>query len=361
MTTSVYLHIPFCEHICTYCDFCKMFYNEELVNKYLDALKGEIEEKYQGEIIKTIYIGGGTPSSLSMNNLKKLLEIVKIFKLQEQYEFTFEVNPENITLEKLLLLKKNRVNRISMGIESTSDKLLKYLGRHHNFEMVQEKIKLIKQASFDNINVDLIYALPIETIDDLQNDLQNIVKLDVNHVSTYSLEIHRNTILGIRNEQNINEDIDSDMYQVIGAFLKKNGYKHYEVSNFSKGGYESKHNLVYWHNKEYYGFGLGASSYVNSIRYDNTRSIHEYLNHHYKLTEEKLTPKDKISYALILGFRLIGGINKKEFKKEYGVELIDQYNIKDLIKLGYLIDDGFNVKVSYDKIYVENSILENFV
>ena len=360
MTTSAYIHIPFCDNICNYCDFCKRYSYPNIVNNYLEALEKDIKDNYKGEVLKTIYIGGGTPSSLTMKELTKLMKIIKLFKLDSSYEFTFECNPESVTEEKLVLLKENGVNRISLGIESTNDKFLKYLGRKHDFNLVKEKIKLIKKY-FDNINVDLIYALPNETISDLKEDLQNIVKLNVNHVSTYSLEIHDNTILGINKIKNINEELDSDMYNEICNYLKENGYNHYEVSNFCKDNTYSKHNMVYWKNNEYYGFGLGASGYVKNTRYDNTRSMYKYINGNKVLNTEKLNKQDKISYELILGFRLIEGINKEEFKKKYNINLIEEYNIKELIKLGYLIDDGINVKISYDKIYIENSILENFV
>lgn len=360
MTTSAYIHIPFCDNICTYCDFCKRYSNDQIINKYLDELEKEIIDNYQGEILKTIYIGGGTPSSLNINDLKRLMKIIKLFKFDNNIEFTFESNPESITEEKLIILKENGVNRISVGIESTNNKFLKYLGRHHDFKMVQEKVNLIKKY-IGNINVDLIYALPNETIDDLKKDLHNVVNLDVNHVSTYSLEIHHNTILGIQKTESINEELDCDMYNYLCEYLKDMGFKHYEVSNFCKNNTYSHHNLVYWKNLEYYGFGLGASGYVNNIRYDNTRSMVNYISGNRRLNEEKLNISDQISYELILGFRLIDGINKEEFRKKYGVKLEDQYNIKELITKGYLLDDGLNIKVSYDKIYVENSILENFV
>ena len=360
MTTSAYIHIPFCEHLCTYCDFCKRYNYDFVVNRYLKALENDIKDNYHGEKLKTIYIGGGTPSSLNVKQLTKLLEIVKLLNRDNRCEFTFECNPENITEEKLIILKNNAVNRISLGVESTNDKFLKFLGRRHDFKMVKEKVELIKKY-IDNINVDLIYALPNETIDDLENDLSNIVKLSANHVSTYSLEIHDNTILGIKKTKSIKEDLDSDMYNIICDILKSNGYNHYEVSNFCKDNTYSRHNLVYWKNEEYYGFGLGASGYVNSVRYDNTRSMINYAMGNRILNSEVLDKQDDISYALILGFRLINGINKEDFKKKYGVSLIDQFNIKELIKQGLLIDDGLNVKISYDKIYIENIILENFV
>ncbi len=360
MTTSAYIHIPFCEHICTYCDFCKRYNYDYIIDRYLDSLKEDILDNYKGEKLKTIYIGGGTPSSLNLKQLTKLMEIVKLLKLDSDYEFTFECNPENINEEKLILLKKNGVNRISLGVESTHNKYLKYLGRNHDFKMVKERVTLIKKF-INNINVDLIYALPNEKINDLKEDLSNIVKLNVNHVSTYSLEIHDNTILGIKKTKPIVEDLDSDMYNTICSYLKENGYTHYEVSNFCKDNYYSRHNMVYWKNEEYYGFGLGASGYVDNYRYDNTRSMVNYVKGKRCLKKEKVNKKDKISYELILGFRLINGINKNDFKNKYNLELVDQYNIKELINKKYLIDDGKNIKVSYDKIYVENSILENFV
>ena len=360
MTTSAYIHIPFCDNLCTYCDFCKRYSNDTIISKYLKALEADIKENYAGEKLKTIYIGGGTPSSLSINNLKKLMRIIKIFNLDNDYEFTFECNPESITEEKLLLLKENGVNRISIGVESTNKRFLEYLGRCHDFKLVEEKVKLVKKY-FSNINVDLIYGLYNEKIDDLKKDLMNIVKLDVNHVSTYSLEIHQNTILGIKKTKPIIDEIDSDMYNVICKYLKENGFNHYEVSNFCKDDTCSRHNMVYWKNMEYYGFGLGASGYVNQVRYTNTRSMYKYTSGKRVLLREKLSKSDQISYALILGFRLINGINKKEFKEKYQVELINQYNIKDLINKGYLIDDGENIKIRPDLIYVENNILENFV
>lgn len=361
MTTSVYIHIPFCEHLCTYCDFTKRFYNEKIVSNYLDAIESEIKERYQGELIHTIYIGGGTPSSLDINNLKRLMKIIKIFKLAKDYEFTIEVNPESITKEKIILFKKNGINRISIGIESTINKYLKYLGRHHTFNIVKEKINLIKKIGIENINVDLIYALPNETIIDLQKDLDNIISLNINHISTYSLEIHHHTLLKINKEENISDELDSEMYRFICNYLKEHGFNHYEISNFCKNNNYSKHNLVYWHNECYYGFGLGASAYINDTRYTNTRSMYNYINKKRVVYEEKLLLKDKISYELILGFRLINGINKEDFYKKYHLDLLKQFNIRELIHKGYLIDDGKNIKICPDKLYIENAILEYFV
>ncbi len=360
MTTSVYLHIPFCESICTYCDFCKRFYDEELCSKYLDSLKKEVLAKYQNELIKTIYIGGGTPSSLSITNLHKLLEITKIFTLDSNYEFTIEVNPENINEDKLKLFKEYGVNRLSMGIETINKKLLSYLNRHHNQELIINKINLIKKY-FDNINVDLIYAIPDESINDLKKDLDFVINLDIKHISTYSLIINDHTILGINHEKNIDEDLDYQMYQVICDYLNKHDFNHYELSNFSKKGYESQHNLVYWHNEHYYGFGLSASGYVNNIRYDNTKNMMKYLNGEYISSKEELDINKQISYELILGFRLLKGLNKNDFYNKYHINIKDCYNIKELIEKRLILESKDYLRINPDYLYVMNTILENFV
>ncbi len=361
MISSVYIHIPFCSNICTYCNFTKFYYNKDMVNSYLKALEKEIKERYKGDVIKTLYIGGGTPSSLNLNELESLFKIINIFKKDKNCEFTIEANPENLTIEKIKLFKKYQVTRISLGVESTNKKFLNYLGRCHDFNKVKETIKLLKENDFNNINVDLIYALKDETLEDLKEDLLNLISLDVTHISTYSLMIEDKTILGINHEKNIDEDTDFLMYDLIRNTLKEHGYRHYEVSNFAKDGYESKHNLVYWNNDYYYGFGLSAASYLPNKRITNTNNYNKYLKLEYVKEIEELTKKDILSYALILGFRKIDGINKKEFFNKYKIELDSLYNIKELIQEGKLSDNGMNIFVSYDKIYIENNILINFV
>ncbi len=361
MISSVYIHIPFCSNICTYCNFTKFFYDKSRVSSYLDALENEIIKRYQKEEIKTLYIGGGTPSSLQLEELQKLFQIIKKFKLASNCEFTIEVNPESLTEEKIKLFKENKVNRISMGVESTNPKFLKYLGREHDFQLVKEKIDLLKKYQFKNINVDLIYALENETIKDLEKDIDNLLSLDVPHISTYSLIIEEHTKLHILKAKNIDEDLDYEMYKLITKKLNSHGYKHYEISNFSKPFYESKHNLVYWNNDYYYGFGLSAASYIPNKRLLNTSSFRKYLNQEYIEEIEELRDNDILSYALILGFRKIDGINKKDFYDKYKVDILSLYNIKELIKEKKLINTTSHIKVSYDKIYVENDILINFV
>lgn len=359
MVKSAYIHIPFCNNICSYCDFCKLLYNKNFVKKYLDALEKEIINNYKNEILDTIYVGGGTPSSLSVSELNKLFSIIKIFKLSKEYEFTFEVNIEDITEEKLEILKGNKVNRLSIGIESFNDKYLKYLGRNYTSDIINEKVELAKKY-FDNINVDLMYALKNESLNDLEEDIDKILKLDIKHISCYSLIIEKNTKLYIDNTKYISDDLDSDMYDLIDKKLE-NKYHRYEVSNYSITSYESRHNLTYWKNNEYYGFGLGAAGYIDNIRYTNTRNLSKYISGSYERQEEVLTKEDKIKYEFILGLRLTSGINKDNFNKKYGININEIEIIKELINKGLLIDDKINIYVPKKYFYVLNDILVNFV
>ncbi len=359
MVKSAYIHIPFCNNICSYCDFCKLLYNKNFVKKYLDALEKEIINNYNNEILDTIYVGGGTPSSLSVSELNKLFSIIKIFKLSKEYEFTFEVNIEDITEEKLEILKGNKVNRLSIGIESFNDKYLKYLGRNYTSDIINEKVELAKKY-FDNINVDLMYALKNESLNDLEEDIDKILKLDIKHISCYSLIIEKNTKLYIDNTKYISDDLDSDMYDLIDKKLE-NKYHRYEVSNYSITSYESRHNLTYWKNNEYYGFGLGAAGYIDNIRYTNTRNLSKYISGSYERQEEVLTKEDKIKYEFILGLRLTSGINKDNFNKKYGININEIEIIKELINKGLLIDDKINIYVPKKYFYVLNDILVNFV
>ncbi len=361
MTYAVYIHIPFCEKICSYCDFCKVLYNEVLVDKYLDALEREIRTVYVGEKIKTLYIGGGTPSSLNIRQLKRLFEIINIFDKECLEEFTVEANFESTTLEKLDLFKKSGVNRLSFGLESTNKKHLEFLNRNFDKNHAKEIVKYAKDIGIDNINTDLIYALKNETIEDVKKDLDFIIGLDIKHISTYSLIIEKNTLLNVLGTKNISEDLDFEMYEFICKYLKDNGFKHYEISNFCKDEYHSKHNTVYWKNLEYYGFGVGASSYINNKRIANTRSFNKYFSGNYILTQETVDEKDKIMYEVILGLRLSMGINKNDFYNKFGKRLEECYNYSRLIQNGFIKDTGDNVFIPEDKFYISNEIMLEFI
>lgn len=358
---SAYIHIPFCDTICSYCDFCKYLKKEEWVYNYLNSLSLEIKQKYNNEKLKTIYIGGGTPSSLNIDELNKLFDILKILKKDKDIEFTFECNIENITKEKLELLYKNGVNRLSIGVQTFNTKYLKLLNRKHTKEEVKEKINLIKQIGFKNINIDLIYALSGQTIEELNDDIDLFLDLDIPHISTYSLIIEPHTKLYIDNIKEIDEDIDYSMYELICDKLKEHGYIHYEVSNFAKEGYSSKHNLTYWNNECYYGFGLGASGYLNNIRYDNTRSINNYLKGDYTLNNNILTKEEIISNEFILGLRKIKGINKEDFFNKYNIDIKSIDIVNKLLKENKLIEDKKNIYINNKYIYTSNNILIEFI
>lgn len=362
MIESVYIHIPFCHKICSYCDFAKLYYKKEWVDNYLDALEKEINQKYKNEKIKTIYIGGGTPSSLNLDQLKKLFNIINKFNLDQNLEFTFECNIENINEKKLIFLKKNKVNRLSIGIESFNNKILKILNRKNiDFENTKKLIDQAKKIGFENINIDLIYSIEGQTLEDLKKDLDLFNKLNVEHISIYSLILEKNTKLYINNYNNVDEELELQMYEYITNFLKKNNYIHYEISNYSKKGYESKHNLTYWNNSKYYGFGLGASGYIDNIRYTNTRSFNKYINNDFKLEEDQLTKKDEMELEMILGLRKIKGVNLSEFEKKYHQKIINTFKIDKLLEEQKLLIKDNYIYINPNYLYVSNDILINFL
>ena len=355
MVKSCYIHIPFCKKICSYCDFCKLFYSTHYVDKYLDTLKEEIHNYYHGEILDTIYIGGGTPSSLSMDELKKLFSILSILKKSDSCEVTMEANFDSITKEKIDLFQKFGGNRISFGLETTHSWILEKMGRSLDLDYVKSIISYCKEIGLDNINIDLMYAFPEETLEDVSSDLSFILSLDVFHISTYSLILEEHTKLYIEGEKNISEDLDYEMYQLICS--KLSNYDHYEISNFAKDGYYSKHNFCYWCNEEYYGFGLGASGYIDDVRYSNTRSISHYLQKKFHNLEENLSKYDKMEYEVILNLRTQFGISKDKFFRIYHCHLEDVYDISSLLSDGYLVDDGKSISIPKKYWYLSNEIL----
>ena len=352
---SIYIHIPFCNSICTYCDFCKIFYNKKYINDYLNNLEQEIKVRYKSEIVNTIFIGGGTPSSLDDEELIRLMNIIEIFKLNDNYEFTVECNIESITENKLKIMKKYGVNRISIGVESFDNSIIKLLGRNHTKKDVYNKMEIVKRY-FSNINIDLIYAA-YDDINILKSDIDCFLKLDIPHISTYSLIIEDNTMLKINGMKNIDEDIDYEMYKYIEDTLEKNDYIHYEISNYAKNGYQSKHNLVYWNNEEYYGFGLSSTSYINNERITNTKNLRKYLNGEYLDTSVYEDKDIRMENEIMLGLRKLDGINLDRFKDKFNVTLEDIYNIDNLVRNGYLIRDNNCIKIDKKYMYISNEII----
>ena len=354
---NCYIHIPFCSKICSYCDFCKMFYNKKFVSSYLEALDREIYDVYRGEKLETIYIGGGTPSSLDISELKTLFSTLEMLDRSSSCEFTIECNIENTDEEKIKLFSEVGINRISFGVESFNAKNLSLLERESSYEKVVELVKLCRKYGINNINVDLMYALPDEDIEVLRKDLEMIFSLDVEHISTYSLIIEDHTKLSINGIKNISEDLDSEMYDVICNEMKNHGYSHYEISNFCKNGYESRHNLCYWNNKSYYGFGLGASGYIDNRRYSNTRSLNEYIDGNIILEEDYLTDDDIMEYEVILNLRKKEGISLNDFYSKYEVNFSDVFDYKYLVEKKLLILENNHLYIPEDKWYISNEII----
>ena len=301
--------------------------------------------------VSTIYIGGGTPSSLNIKQLIKLFEIIKIFNIKKDAEITLEANSEDLTEEKLLFLK-GKINRLSIGVQTFNDRLLKIMNRTVNIPNIKNAFKY-----FENINIDLMYGFNEENPRILKQDLIEILKLKPAHISTYNLILEPNTILYIKGYNLKNEDTTYE--KIINKYLKD--YSHYEISNYALKGYESKHNLMYWNNERYYGFGLGASGYINNERYDNTRSITKYLNGEYRYITHTLDETETLQNEFILGFRKIHGISKANFKNKYQKDIKDIEIIQVLLKQNLLKENNTNIYINSKYIYVSNEILVKFL
>lgn len=336
---SIYIHIPFCKNICFYCDFPKIIYVDSMVDQYISRLKKEIlNANIFFDNIETIYVGGGTPTSLSYKQLQELLEIIKPFSKSVK-EYTFETNPETLNEDKIILLKKYGVNRISIGVESTNNTILKNIGRNHTFEDVINCVNLLRKHGIDNYNFDLILGLPHVSDKILKKDIKNLVLLYPKHISCYSLTVNPNTVFFNKGIKEVNDEVSFHQYQIAENILKKHKFIHYEVSNWALTSYESKHNLTYWKNEPYYGFGLGAAGYIDNIRYKNTKSINKYFNNKDLIAEKEiLNVEDMIFYEVMLGLRTKLGLNLVNFKEKYGFDFCFKYKdeIKFLIKEKYL-------------------------
>lgn len=322
---ALYVHIPFCEHICGYCDFTKMIYNSAWVEDYLSALKQEIVARAinPGDI-RTVYIGGGTPSALNLKQLERLFVILAPYMAFAD-EKTIELNVENTDLSKLELFKTKGINRLSVGVQSFDDNVLKACDRKHTGEDALTALKLIKDIGFTNFSLDLIYGLPGQTPDSFWRDLQKVIALSPPHVSLYSLTVNPGTLFSYRQVKEISEDDSLSFYRLATSFLRANGYERYEVSNFAKEGYYSRHNLAYWRNQHYYGVGLGASGYVDNSRYQNTRNFKKYLSGAYLDEVETITSKDEIEYYLLTNLRLQKGFSLDEFQQLFCFDFLEKF------------------------------------
>ena len=361
---GVYIHIPFCKQKCYYCDFISFPNIERMQEKYVQALLKEIENfiKENQELkIETIYIGGGTPSYIDSKYIEKILSL---FNKKNLIESTIEVNPGTVNKEKLEAYKKAGINRLSIGLQSTINRLLKQIGRIHKFEDFLNTYNLAKNIGFNNINVDLMIGLPNQNIADIKKSLEEVVKLNPTHISVYSLIIEENTPIAQmveKGELNLpDEEEERNMYWYVKNFLELQGYNHYEISNFSKKGYESKHNLDCWEQKEYVGFGLAAHSYINKIRYSNTDNLEKYIKNceegrfnENKTIQEKQNHFTQEQEYMLLGLRKIDGVSIQNFKNKFGENPIFVFRNE----LNKLVEEKL-LKVTEDNIMLTNKGLD---
>lgn len=367
---SIYIHIPFCVKKCLYCDFLSFSQGEENQREYIKALIKEIKafKNKEDYLVKTIFIGGGTPSSIKAEYINEVLENIKEdFKLSKDCEITMEANPGTIDKIKAEIYKSAGINRISLGLQAVQDRLLKRLGRIHSFEEFKKSFKILRNAGFDNINVDLMFSLPEQSLKDWEESLLTVAKLSPEHISSYSLIIEEGTPFYKEAEENPNfyttEENDRLMYYKAKEILNSFGYKQYEISNFAKDGFNSRHNTVYWKRGEYIGFGLGASSFLNDTRFKNTEDFKAYLNGSPYEEVEEIKGRNAYSEFMFLGLRMTEGISLKEFEECFKVSIFDVYNeeIQKHLADGLLIQNGDRLYLSEKGIDVSNSVFVDFI
>ena len=369
--TSAYVHIPFCTQICYYCDFSKVFIKNQPVDSYLEHLIEEYDS-YDIKKLRTLYIGGGTPTALSAPQLAFLLErLTDKLDLSYLEELTIEANPGDLDQEKIAVLKDSPVNRVSLGVQTFNDRMLKQIGRSHLEKDIYENIANLKKAGFDNISIDLIYALPKQTMEDVKTNVAKAIALDIPHMSLYSLILENHTVFMNRMRRGKlplpKEDLEAEMFEYIISELEKAGFEHYEISNFSKPGFESRHNLMYWDNAEYYGIGAGASGYVNGVRYKNHGPIRHYLQAveagNARVQEEVLTLNEKMEEEMFLGLRKKSGVSKKRFEEKFGLSFEDQYGavVSELTEQGLLVPDKDIVRMTKQGLFLGDTVAEKFI
>ena len=361
---GLYIHIPFCIKKCRYCDFTSFSGCESIFDNYIETLLKEARQ-YSNLLFDTVFIGGGTPTILPPHQLKKLISGIKeILQIKEDAEISIEANPKTLNDEKLSLLKEQNINRLSIGVQSFSDSELEFLGRVHCADDAYHTVELAKKY-FDNLNIDLMFALPGQSEESVLNSVKTALSLKPSHLSCYSLILEEGTDLYSEYEKGIlvpqDEDTDRNNFDKICKTLKQSGYTRYEISNFAIPGYECRHNLKYWNCDEYIGLGVAAHSYFNGKRFYNTDKLEEYLNGHIKDDEIELSLDDKISEFMIMGLRKTNGINIEEFNKRFKCFPYDKFNIKKFETNGLIINDGKNIYLSEHGLDVSNSILCEFV
>ncbi|KAA9301970.1 MULTISPECIES: radical SAM family heme chaperone HemW [Aerococcus] len=376
LAQSIYIHIPFCNHICYYCDFNKVFIENQPVDDYVSALGREYQafaEDLGQETIQTIYVGGGTPSSLNEEQIAQVFEqLYPYIQLSPEPEISFEINPNDITQDKLAMLKAQGVNRLSIGVQTFNNELLRKIGRKHTAEEAIAGIQLARDMGFDNLSMDLIFALPNQTLADFKQSLRQALALDLPHYSIYSLILEKKTVFyNLMRQGKLplpSQDLEAEMFQVAIDAMEESGRRHYEISNYGLPGYESRHNLAYWDNAEYFGFGAGAHGYLDGWRYQNHGPIQHYLEAvadqgQAVLRRQELSLEQRIEEEMFLGLREAGGVSRARFKADFGIDLYDLYSepIDQLLDMGLITLDEDHIALSHHGLFLGNEVFQAFL
>lgn len=376
MSYGLYVHIPFCIRKCNYCDFVSFSYTQSMANGYIEALGKEMalyKDKIGDNKVRTIYIGGGTPTCLSIEQLERLLDLVKSnYSWEKGTEYTVEANPGTLDKDKLAVLKDAGVNRLSIGAQSFSGHHLQRLGRVHSAEEIEIAVLAAREAGFDNINLDLIFGLPDQTLDDWRNTIEEILRIRPEHISAYGLKIeegtpfHREKEIGLL--EPCDEEVELAMYDLTIDSLEAAGYKHYEISNFALAGRESLHNLSYWHNEQYLGLGLAAYSFLKGTRWSNICDIDEYVKtldsgSLPRKFEESIPPQIQAEDAIFLGLRTLEGLDLDQFKERYNIDLTDKYRtvIEKHTKNGLLEVLQQHLRLTRKGLFLSNAVMVDFI
>ncbi|MFD1736628.1 radical SAM family heme chaperone HemW [Bacillus salitolerans] len=377
MIQSAYIHIPFCHQICHYCDFNKVFLKGQPVDDYLNYLDLEMRntlERFPTSELKTIFIGGGTPTSLNESQLTKLLESIHshLPTVAKNVEFTIEANPGDLSKAKLDILQQGGVNRLSVGVQSFNDELLTKIGRTHKSKDVYEGLERARKIGFNNISIDLIYSLPNQTIVDFKDTLHKALSLQLEHFSAYSLIIEPKTVFyNLMRKGSLQlptQENEAKMYEILMDQMELKGYFQYEISNFSKPEFESRHNLTYWNNEEYYGFGAGAHGYLKGVRNVNAGPLKKYM----ALVEEKglpyveehiVTKNEKMEEEMFLGLRRMKGVHIKDFQAKYDQSMFDVFGrqINENVERGLLQINDENISLTRNGKLLGNEVFQTFL
>lgn len=376
MKKSLYIHIPFCKAKCHYCDFVSFARCESQYESYVNALCQELEQRsteLQQDSIRTIFIGGGTPTVLSEHQIAKIMDtLVKNYNILEDCEISMESNPGTLTQEKIDYIGRSPINRISMGLQSTHDQLLKRLGRIHSYEVFNKNYEDLRKAGISNINVDLMFGLPDQNLAQFKESLQVVASLSPEHISAYGLIVEEGTPFYKAYEQDRlplpQEEVERNMYHLCNQFLGEQGYKHYEISNYAKPSRECRHNMVYWQLEDYVGFGVSAHSYHQGYRYENTSSLDDYLKQadqgeFISYNKMQVDSKSLMEEFMFLGLRLLKGVERESFQHRFGrsIEEVYQGKIEKLCGQDLLMLEKGRYHLTKRGLDLSNQVLSDFL